>query len=308
MAEYRTLERDESPPVALWTDVFGVEEPFFTSLLGDEDLSFAAFEKGKAVSSVHVFVREIRDREGRPLKVGGIGSVSTHPDHRKHGHSGQLLEMAIEGMERAGCVWSLLGTGVNDHYARYGWRTVSTPHRTGSPRPGSFSGYGTSQIIGPNAAIVNEMARLHAETTATQPMATVRSPLAWQTAVRYRLSPDQATVFASSREGRMVAYLVVRGSGQSVRYAEIAGEPASYRDLLVSVAAALNGYDVKEIVFDLPPTPELTRAFEDAVAGLVRLNESRGTMLRPIADRISWPDLLALYGDPRGRHGELDAF
>ena len=30
--------------------------------------------------------------------------------------------------------------------------------------------------------------------------------------------------------------------------------------------------------------------------------------LRPIADRISWPDLLALYGDPRGRHGDLDAF
>jgi predicted N-acetyltransferase YhbS len=210
MTDYRLLTAEEYPAaVELWTSVFGVEREFFTSLLEggrpEDNVSVAALEDGQIVSSVHVFMRQIRDRSGTPLKVGGIGSVSTHSDHRKKGHSGRLLEMAIEEMEKAGCVWSYLGTGVNDHYARYGWKTVSTASRSGTLR---------SDLAGEAIELTGEddrqMAELYEAFTATRPMATVRTEQAWKTAVRYRIDPARATTLGIREDGRLVAYVVVR--------------------------------------------------------------------------------------------------
>ncbi len=302
--EFRELSPEEfGKPVALWTDVFPVGERFFTSLLDScEGTSMAAFADGEVVSSVHVFMRHIRDREGRPLKVGGIGSVSTHPDYRKRGLSGRLLEMALAAMEREGCVWSFLGTGVNDHYARYGWRTVSTPERWGELREDAS---GEAVELTPADATLDAMATLYDAETTNRPMATVRTPEMWREAVRYRLS-GQALVLGAHDGGQLAAYVVARNPWGRWAFVEAAGDPTRYPELFGAMAARLRRKAESHVQAHLPDGPAMA-AFA-SVVDHVRPGEDRGAMLRPIVDRISWPDLFALYGDPRGRHGDLDAF
>ncbi|CAN5683880.1 hypothetical protein BH11ARM2_BH11ARM2_09370 [soil metagenome] len=310
--ECRALREGELPDaVRLWTEVFDVESDFFTSLLegGEpgEGLSYGAFAGGRIVSSVHVFMRLIRDREGRPMKVGGIGSVSTHPDFRKQGLSGRLLELAVAGMEEAGCVWSFLGTGVNDHYARYGWRTVSTPDLTGDLLPNAE---GDVRTLTPDDATLDEMARLYEPFAAARPMAHVRSPRAWRTALLYRLDPVRAGIFGSFDGDRLVAYLVAIGSGDHRGFIDAACEPGEegrFPGLFAGAAGRLWEDGVRKASCALPEWAGLLDAYRTVVPEPVP-GEHRGAMLRPIADRIGWADLLALYGDPRGRQSNLDAF
>jgi predicted N-acetyltransferase YhbS len=309
VAEYRTLSVDEYPEaVRLWTDVFRVEEGFFTSLLegGSEgdNVSVAAIEDGAIVSSVHVFMRRIRDRDGVPLKVGGIGSVSTHSDHRKKGHSGRLLTLALEAMEREGCVWSFLGTGVNDHYARYGWRTVSTPELWGTIR-GDVTG--KAKLLTPDNATLEAMTPLYEAASAKRPLATVRSDQAWRTAVRYRLSPERGFLLGTYSDERLVAYVAVANFWGKWVIVDVAGEEAAFPTLFAAAATEFRARNVQDVRCLLPQESAGMRAFAAIVDG-IHLAESRGEMVRPIADRISWPDLFALYGDPRGRHCLLDAF
>ncbi|RYG25432.1 GNAT family N-acetyltransferase [bacterium] len=309
VAEYRILGVEEYPAaVELWTDVFRVERGFFTSLLkggGDGDNhSFGAFENGAIVSSVHVFMRQIRDRDSTPLKVGGIGSVSTHPDHRKHGHSGRLLQLAIEAMEREGCVWSFLGTGVNDHYARYGWRTVSTPDLWGTVRS-DVSGKAT--MLTPDDTTLDAMATLYEAETARRPMATVRSNQVWRTAVRYRLDPAKGFTLGTFAGDRLTAYLAVANPWGRWAIVDAAGDESEYPHLFAAAATQLRSRDVRDVLCLLPEASAGMKAFSTIVEK-VHLAESRSEMVRPIADRLSWPNLFAMYGDPRGRHCHLDAF
>ena len=210
MAEYRLLAQEEYPTaVNLWVEVFGVEAPFFETLLegGDhDDFSLAAFDGDKLVASVHVFMRWFRDQTGEPRKVGGIGSVSTLPEARAQGHSFKLLEMAIEEMETRDCVWSYLGTGVNDHYAKHGWRTLSTPFMWGRLR------HDLSEALEPPVTVDEDvlarMAGLHMSDSYTCPMANSRSAEMWKHAVRYRVTGDAQRVYLAHADDKAAAYLV----------------------------------------------------------------------------------------------------
>lgn len=84
---------------------------------------FVAVADGRIVSTVRVFHRYMY-LNGTMVSMGGIGEVSTQPEHRRKGLSSRLLEMAIRYMESSGMVISALGTGVPQHYARFGWETV----------------------------------------------------------------------------------------------------------------------------------------------------------------------------------------
>lgn len=71
---------------------------------------------------------------GRPMLVGGIHAVATHPGHRLRGHSRRLMEEALKWCdERYG---TLLLTGEPQLYDRYGFRSV-LEHRFAGKRRGS---------------------------------------------------------------------------------------------------------------------------------------------------------------------------
>lgn len=69
---------------------------------------------------------------GRPMLVGGIHAVVTHPDHRLRGHSRALMEEALAWCEaRYG---TLLLTGEPVLYDRYGFRSVPEHRFAGKTR------------------------------------------------------------------------------------------------------------------------------------------------------------------------------
>lgn len=75
---------------------------------------------------------------GRPMLVGGIHAVVTHPDHRRRGHSRALMEEALAWCDaRYG---TLLLTGEPALYDRYGFRSVPEHRFAGNLRGRGGSG------------------------------------------------------------------------------------------------------------------------------------------------------------------------
>ncbi|MDR3692698.1 MAG: GNAT family N-acetyltransferase [Fimbriimonas sp.] len=312
MIEYRTLTRDEYPTaVRLWVDVFGIESPFFETLLeGDapDGVSVGAFEDGKLVSSVHVFVRWFRNRDGVPLKVGSIGSVSTLPDARAKGHSSKLLQMAINEMEAMNCIWSYLGTGVNDHYAKQGWRTVSTAFFRGLLRPTATAEYLAPAEV--NEKLLDEMAEVYRASSQKVPMTNARSRAMWQSAVRYRVTGAADEVYTAYDGASMTSYLVTRKADDRVELVEGAyrqGHEAEYQALVAGRLALAASLGVKWAICLLPKESVGFAPFAEACQNVI-VGEDRAWMVRPIGDQISLPDLVAILADPRGRRSELDNF
>jgi predicted N-acetyltransferase YhbS len=311
MATYRILEPAEYPEaITLWAKVFDIEEAFFSTLVDggtpEENISVAAIENGQIVSSVHVFVRHIYDCDGKLRKVGGIGSVSTHDDHRKQGHSAALLKLAIEEMEKAGCDWSYLGTGKNDHYARHGYRTVST--RSFRGQLGEVPKIEFGQVAVVSDDFLAAMAPIHDAAHTGRPMAHHRSTLAWQYAIRYRLTQTGMEVHVDSASPN--CYLVTRRLDNAISFVDAAwteGSEGVLADLATSVLYKAQAKGASTVEYDLPEDIGL-RAVLDRVCTSVRPIESRAWMGLPIAGRMTWAEVGAVLTDSRGRRCDLDNF
>ena len=101
-------------------------------------------DAGALVSYAGVLVRE-GSLDGRPARIGGIGGVKTHPDHRRRGHAALAMGRAVEWFRERGdvdfallvCEPRLLGT-----YGRMGWREFTgtlTVLQRGVPEPFTFN-------------------------------------------------------------------------------------------------------------------------------------------------------------------------
>ena len=80
----------------------------------------ACFVDGKAVSVVQIFDRPMRIGNC-VVRMGGVGSVGTDPPHLRAGYSSGVLQDSVRYMKAAGYDLSILGTGIQSHYARAGW-------------------------------------------------------------------------------------------------------------------------------------------------------------------------------------------
>jgi len=83
---------------------------------------FVCVSDKKIVSTVRVFHRSIYVN-GRELKMGGIGEVSTAPEYRRKGIASKLLQMAIDYMEKNDMVVSVL-FGNQSIYHTLGWQPI----------------------------------------------------------------------------------------------------------------------------------------------------------------------------------------
>jgi len=81
----------------------------------------------RVVSHVGIFPAEIAVGE-TVLKVGGIGGVGTHPDHRRRGYAGRLLMDSVAKMDAEECDLSILWTGIGDYYRKFGWEYGGREH------------------------------------------------------------------------------------------------------------------------------------------------------------------------------------
>jgi GNAT superfamily N-acetyltransferase len=81
-------------------------------------------DAGRLVSYVGVVLRDAL-LDGRPVRVGGIGGVKTHPAARRRGLAGIGMRRAIELFHgEPGVDFALLVCGPHllDYYGRLGWR------------------------------------------------------------------------------------------------------------------------------------------------------------------------------------------
>jgi GNAT superfamily N-acetyltransferase len=82
-------------------------------------------EDGEVRSTCVILPRELISA-GVSLRVGLIGSVSTHPDYRGRGLASTVLEAAEEALRAQGCVLGLLWADAAGFYQQRGWREFST--------------------------------------------------------------------------------------------------------------------------------------------------------------------------------------
>ena len=93
---------------------------------------------GRIVATLRVWDRTIRVGE-TAVRMGGIGGVGTHPDHRRRGHASAMLRDAVAWMRGRGYLTSVLFTEVaTEFYRRHGWASVPMPgFRIAAPGAGA---------------------------------------------------------------------------------------------------------------------------------------------------------------------------
>jgi GNAT superfamily N-acetyltransferase len=98
--------------------VLGTEniQNMFVMVKGNEVVSHAAIYFSRLLSGRLVF------------KVGGIGSVATHPDYRGKGLASAVINHCIDVMEEAGCHLSVLWTQRHDFYRNLGFETAGSEY------------------------------------------------------------------------------------------------------------------------------------------------------------------------------------
>ena len=82
-------------------------------------------EEGEVRSTCAVLVRDLITPQVS-FKVGLIGSVSTHPDHRGKGLATRVLAAAEEELRAAGCLFSLLWADEPAFYEGRGYQQIGT--------------------------------------------------------------------------------------------------------------------------------------------------------------------------------------
>jgi len=74
---------------------------------------------------------------GQPVRLGGIGGVATHPDHRRKGYAARAMETAADWMrDSMGVDFGLLvcDRSMVNYYSCLGWRVVATSLWIEQPR------------------------------------------------------------------------------------------------------------------------------------------------------------------------------
>jgi len=110
----------------------------------DYDNFFIIRENGRIASLVGIFQQEIV-LNGRKTTIGGIGSVSTHPDFRNKGYMKALMDFCIEEMKKRDYSFSILG-GDRQRYNFWGYETCGT-NAVISLTQRSFEKSGMTEII-----------------------------------------------------------------------------------------------------------------------------------------------------------------
>ncbi len=115
-------------------------DPFYQP--GD---TLGAWDDDNLVSAVHLCRRPVV-WEGGSLLCGGIANVATLPEFRRQGLSRRLLAEVVAKMEQENFDFSLLGTGVPDHYAALGWAAMNAPRAVLTLHPQASS---TTHLLKP---------------------------------------------------------------------------------------------------------------------------------------------------------------
>jgi len=215
-----------------------------------------AVDKGRVVGYVRIFSRTMLVR-GVPVKVGGIGSVATHPDARHDGIATALLLDAIAQMRREAMQASFLFTGIPGFYERLGWRVVREPQfMADSSEAAALPDAGLWSVRATADGDVRRTLAIYRRAIAGSTGAIVRTIRTWRDAQSW-LDEDPDGCFVAERNGTVVAYMRSRSRtyGRQVLEAECQpGHEGAIAALLSAVGRRASELGERSIV-TLAPDP-----------------------------------------------------
>eukprot|EP00842_Homolaphlyctis_polyrhiza_P003411 jgi/Hompol1/4070/HPOL_000901-RA len=140
------------------------------------DVLVAVDESDRIVAAVRIFERSMHLGPYGTVRVGGIGEVGTHPDHRSRGLATMLLQLANSHLKQSNYPLALLHTNPASHafkiYKAAGWISwpMSKHSWTLAPSSSTFASSQTLQPLTPSRRIatldqaaesVQNLANLH---------------------------------------------------------------------------------------------------------------------------------------------------
>ena len=242
---------------------------------------------GRIVSHVRIFHRQMLVR-GVALPVGGVGSVATHPDYRRHGFATALLQDAIERMERAGYALSFLWTGLAPFYERLGWRVVLQPIYTARPEEAARLSTAATVSVRPLAsADLSAVARIYRRATEGGTGAIVRTLRYWRDHMTW-VDDDPEGFLVAERRGQVVAYVRSKAEvGNHLRLLEgevLPGAESALKILVAELGRLAVRRRLTSVLGIIPPGHPLSQLLESLPSTYVATNIALPTMIRPISE------------------------
>ena len=294
---------------------FGGSLSFFTRIVRHDpwfcmDNARACFVDGKAVSVVQIFHRPIRVGTSA-IKMGGLGSVGTHPDHRRKGYSLNVLRDSVRYMRSAGYDISVLYTGSQSHYARAGWVVypayslrLTLPESPIHPPEGL-----TIQTCDPDRDLPELMA-VYDRFNATRSGTLVRTEAYWRKRPQWRDDPPLFHV--TRRNGQLTAYLV-GNRWRVLEFGCMPGEDAALTGLFAHLCHQAQTEEAKEVRAEPCPLA-FGRTFEtlgcavhrqegcSQMARIINLESLLDKLTPVLASRLCASDLPGWEGSVRLRY------
>ena len=191
------------------------DDHFFSRILKldpwyDLNNTRACFVDGQVASVVVIFERPIRIGSS-VVRMGGLGSVGTHPDHRQKGYSSQVLLDTADYLESASFDLSLLFTGLNRHYAKAGWVTYPVTLRSID-----LSNWAQPDLAAETTDLSIEtcdygtdlpiLVEIYNQFNKSRTGTTVRNQVYWKNQPEWR-GQDPTLFWVAKQNGQIVAYL-----------------------------------------------------------------------------------------------------
>jgi len=284
--EYSEITPDRfEEAIKLWIKVFGwdgrsyFENYYYHDPWYAPDCSLAVYVNGEMVSAVHICRRPVRVGGGT-VWMGGIANVVTLEQYRRRGFSSELLERALRVMEKHNIAFSTLGTGINRHYARHGWFTISTMNPSVSLRPGSLSPSPLRLEEVPWSPFPEVVQKLYGEFQARLPVPFLRNEgyfHGWW----YRRAREAGTLYLATENGSPVGYLLAKAEEDKIRILEMASVAPKYdADLLHLVGELCLRLNKSRFEGEVPLLPGWVDILREM--GELSATCSYGTMFRPV--------------------------
>ena len=266
-----------------------------------DDLCFVAVDRGRIVSTLQVFRKQMR-LHGAVVQVAGVGNVFTAAEYRERGLASELLTRAIAAMDEHRFDLSMLFATRLVFYGRHGWQ--SHVRHLVFIEPAAVAPTGEYDIAPFAQSDLDAVMHIYDTYAAGLSGSTVRDRRYWLGQLRYAGNPHED-------------FLVARDSGEVVAYAR---GTLLYDFYVIMEHACLPGHEdaLAELVCRLHGTeavaaPGTITQLTIAAAVQERLR-NRGLTLRNVEDVfwmwriISEERLAAKLGVPPGDLATDDVF
>ena len=234
----------------------------------------ACFVDGKAASVVQIFERPMCIGSC-VVRMGGVGSVGTDPSHRRAGYSSEVLRDSVRYMQAAGYDLSILGTGIQSHYARAGWvmHPTYSMELTLPPTLGEVPPEVTIESCEPD----RDMPVLRAifdQFNANRTGTFVKNTEYWANRPRWR-PYDPSLYWIAKQGGTTVAYLLA----EQWEVGEFGHLPEAEEAMTALFCHFFQRAKMEGVQQIGAPTPSVSRKIFEAMGCSIRRRESNGIMV-----------------------------